>query len=221
MHGWIVIDYPKLDYLKLYLILSVGAVTQFFARHPDVSHFSTYACCIVHCKHGLFTTGIQLETLEVRVGYGNIETSPELFCRLLSQLHDRGVFQRLFLCLINSELCFDLAALKGLETVHVEKFKRNYSSLISFSDTNAMDMNAIANSLLKLERLFLMNATLDDILPFVRHLPNLIRIKMFPRDESCFEGSKLQFSMLNEERKKLIGACKVTIYAPNNNLLKN
>lgn len=110
-----------------------------------------------------------------------------------------------------------LTSFRALDILCIEQFEKSYNlpqlvdlkELIILKGTNIKDMQILANSLVKLERLCIENCeNVDDVTPFIRQSPKLNRIKFTPhhRDEV------LNLRMLNEERAKLAGARKIILY---------
>lgn len=118
-----------------------------------------------------------------------------------------------------------LASAKGLEILNLSKFQKSlnlvqltnlreiivrYGSL----DMNEKDLEILANSLTSLNRFWIIgfnhHMNIDVIRPFIRRSLNLNKIIFVDR------GSKvLNLAMLNEERAKLVGARKITLYVRN------
>lgn len=108
-----------------------------------------------------------------------------------------------------------LPSIPGLETLCIRKFGEsqlpqlvNLKELILLNVTNVAKMDILANNLVNIERLYI-NASIDEIMPFIRQSQKLNKIKLA---SLC---KVLNLAKINTERKKLAGARKITMYVPN------
>ena len=111
----------------------------------------------------------------------------------------------------------DYRQLTSLESLSVKYFKVDYlthltqlKELTIWKDDNDLEieMELIAKGLVNLRTVFIDNALLDDVLQFIRYSVNLKKIRAeFDKGQGALDLRKL-----NDERKKVAGACKVVIY---------
>lgn len=154
---------------------------------------------------------------------------PSLF-DLLKKLYAQGFYKRLqfYIDNVDEKTSIQLAALPALEKLCIQNFSKAYSlshlcnlkELAIFDGANPIDMEIFANNFQNLQRLYMTNATIDAILPFIRRSTNLTRIKVVPKDDAHFNDGILKLPMLNKEREHLFGARKVAIHVPDNIFLK-
>lgn len=76
------------------------------------------------------------------------------------------------------------------------------------------NLETLARSLTNVERIHVRSAKLNDILPFIRRSAkiNEIRIDRLEDDSYFKKQTAIDVVALNNERRKLIGACKLTLY---------
>lgn len=235
---WLRQTYPKLEYLELIpqYEYRIEELVPFFQQNPNVRSFSSSSRCLLANATDLLKSDVKLDLLEVKVFqiprfYYDDEDDEEIthlksIRELLHQLHERGFYNRLHLYVqrINQQCSDQLSLLRGLEKLCIKYFTEicNLSHLISLkelvilNDAKSADMEILANNLTNLQRLFLQNATFNDLLPFIRHSMKLRVVKFFPKEsEDKEDGTEaLKIITLERERLKLMTARKVTIYVP-------
>lgn len=225
---WMHRRYYSLEHLEVIPAPSVKNLELFFNNNPWVRSLSTNTPSI-YTRVALMQTNIQLDLLEVKDAHG-FRPIPKTFDAVLKRLYDRGFFKRLHFYTYDidqshSEL---LASLPALEKLCIRNWTEcfsltqltNLKELAILDRANANDMKILANSLVNLQRVYIENATIDDIMPFIRHAPKLIKLKVIPKDETHFNAGRLKLKTLDKERQQLFGAHKVTIYVPGNVFLK-
>lgn len=226
-HSWLLKSYPKLDFLELIPIPETDILNSFFERNSNLRMFSTSAWCIWDNRRVFLKSTAKIDTLEVKMLYdqGNFDE----FCQLLNEIHDRGFFKRLHFYVMepNETISTQLNSLKGLEKLCIKNLINCYSlpqltnlKELAVYNGNAADMEILANAFVNLQRLFMRNATMDHLLPFIRRSPNLIKAKIAPASGTDFNGGILKLQTLNKERDKLATARKVTIYVQDSIFLK-
>ncbi|XP_055306450.1 uncharacterized protein LOC129570761 [Sitodiplosis mosellana] len=194
---WLLADYPHLSHLELIPnhLHVIEELSEFFTRNPKVQRFSTSGVFLWANRNELVKTKAKLNILEIKsnhfLGYG------DSIWDLLKQLHSQGFYKRLFLYTdgVNQDLSIKLASLPNLETLCVRWFSGNYNltcltnlkELILLDGLNVADAEILANGLVKLERLYVDKATVEDILPFIRQSAKLNKLKMLPKDEKDSE----------------------------------
>lgn len=110
--------------------------------------------------------------------------------------------------MLNTENCdnYDNDSLL-IDLVHLSVYKFEATSVTSQWSYPVIDLEVLAKNLLKLDRLTIYRTRFEHILPFIQHSVNLKTIAI-----EYFDGDILDLPALNKERKKLLGARKVTIY---------
>ncbi|XP_055303132.1 uncharacterized protein LOC129568837 isoform X2 [Sitodiplosis mosellana] len=236
MHNpWLLRKYPSLEHLELtprysYEIVELG---QFFDLNPNIRSFSIGSHCLWMNRKQLMDSGIKLDLLEVKhfdsgfYFYHVEKLSIPSICTILNQLFERGLYKRLHLSVIDidKESIDQMASIQGLERLSVKEANgmtaqilSNLKNLkeLSIMDCSNTDWDEVAGNLTKLEKLFIQNATYDDMLAFIRRSSQLKLIKVFPRDKEHFNGGVMDLVKLNEVRKKLPNARKLIIYIEDN-----
>ncbi|XP_031634227.1 uncharacterized protein LOC116347672 [Contarinia nasturtii] len=224
-------EYPKLEHFKLIPnhMRRIAELREFFVRNPNVQKFTTTSRLLWENRDIFLNSNITLELLELNEECSDrldgFEHSKEI-SNLLNQLYEQGFYKRLYLYVYYVDVDFSnsLISLKGLELLRIRWFNESYNlpqltnlkELTILSGSNATEMEILANHLVKLERLYIERANIDDIMPFIRRSSKLNKIKMFPRTKDSFNSGVLNLTMLNEERAKLAGARKIIIYTSDN-----
>lgn len=241
-NNWLQQKYPRLEHFELIPQFSnhIAELCQFFDRNPNVRSFSVSSRCLLANRNELLKSNAKLDVLEVKVFqvprfYYDDDDDEEddhyqTLVKLLQQLHANRFYKRLhFYVQRISQQCSDqLTQLPGLERLCIRYFTENFNltqltalkELIILDGANEKDMKVLACCLGNLQRLFLQDASFQDLLPFLRHSMKLSVVKFFPKNEHN-EMDRRFFKLItsNEEREKLFGACKVVVYVPDNTFL--
>ncbi|XP_031639406.1 uncharacterized protein LOC116351446 [Contarinia nasturtii] len=222
-YTWLLNDYPNLLHLEITPIVPFHAngLNNFFTRNANVQRFSTTPQMLWHNKDTFLNSTATLDTFEIKEFecYGNNIES--IWC-LLNQLYKKGFYKRVFIYIksIDAHRCTQLASVDGLDLLCIQWFSTgfnlsifsNLKELIILDRLYAVDIEHLARSLATLERLYVKDASIDDIVPFIRLSPTLKKMKVIPRDRKSFNGAMLDIAKLNKERAELTGARKLTIY---------
>lgn len=150
--------------------------------------------------------------------------------RLLNKFYENGLYKRLhfYINSVDDVKCNKIVALHALEALCIKYFHKSYS-LVKLTDlkelsilngTDPVEMYILANSLIKLERVFLQNATYHDIIPFICKSEKLKEFKIHPKSDEHFNGGIIDLFDLNDARAQLNNAEKTTIFVPINIFLK-
>lgn len=227
---WLLQQYEKLEHLELCVAGRADTIDElctFFQRNPNIRSFSCDSATFLFNEVALLNSEAQLDTFEVK-HWENWFFIKDIW-DLLGRLHTRGFYKRLH---INAKSKFErdeLPGMKLLETIFLEKLSIVWcdstlqplsTHLIEYSE---MEISEIANmsrtellvrNLINVERLELERGSVDNapvnILLLIQKLKHLKKIKLvhFHSEET------IELDRLNEEREKLIGVKKVTIYVP-------
>lgn len=141
-------------------------------------------------------------------------------CHLLNELHELGIYKRLRLCvkydlkqktideiaslnalvkfevgtlLLNLKDNFAMSALRNIEELHVQK------------STEINDIGATADNLVNLKLLYMNEADINSIMPFIRRARKMEMIKID-------QYKAINLAVMNSERLKLPNAKKITLY---------
>lgn len=226
---WMHRQYPLLEHFKLILheSIDVDELKEFLEQNPTLCSFSTNSERLCDVCDQLFECSSKLDVLKVKY---DAFTDSTTVCDIIKKLHAQGFYKRLHIEVgeCDEDCSIGLATLPSLEKLCIKRFMRVHrlSSLTGLKElailknVNAIDMDILARLLGGLKRVFLFNASLADILPFIRCSVNLMKIKVYPKDETSFTDGILNLAVLNKEREKLPGARKVMIYVPDKMFLK-
>lgn len=193
-------------------------LNKFFKLNSYVKNLSINGSCILYNRQSLINSDIKLNDLTI---YG-IQFD---FCYIdiLNRLYQRGFYKRLHVYAKSIPMKNKLTALKGLFTLYMSL--NNYSEPVLPAITNLAELgfdgdlmkfgstklkiNNIITLYNSIERLFMKVASQQIILPFICHLKKLNQI-----DITLFDESIVDLYALENARKQLDGAQKVTIYVP-------
>ncbi|XP_031635597.1 uncharacterized protein LOC116348668 [Contarinia nasturtii] len=228
--NWLLQEYPKLQHFELTPRDSyqIEELRDFFVRNPNVQRFSTSVDFLWDNRDILLNSKAKLDILELE-GISPYTLSrlykrqtSENIVELLNRLHEQGFYKRLHIYSshIDERICTSLASFKGLEFLYIRELDEIYylAQLTNLRELmiwgglrDPKDMEILANTLIKLERLYIDNCKcIDEFMPFIRRSPQLNRIKIIP--PYGLIGEALNLAMLNKERAKLVGARKIIIY---------
>lgn len=231
-YNWMRQKYPTLERFHFtpeeYFVQN-DELTIFLELNPNIKRLSIAADCLWTNSNSFMVSNVHLDYLVVDFR-DNSRCAKKLFnemthfSEILFELQARGFYKSLHIRVIymEDEQCEEfITTLSSLETM--EKLTIipdvNISALLNLKELcigwihNNNNMQTLAISLIKLERVFFYEATTDDILPFIRHGARLNTIKIeILKDGSLLKNDSLDIATLNEERSKLALARKVLIF---------
>lgn len=233
--SWLHQKYPKLLQLSFKSFRPMFNLNVILEGNPNIRTLSTNFENIYDIKDKLLSSTIKLDRLIINVETMSIMKKPFSY-DLLNEIYDKGVFKRLSMRVkVDNKLDDKLASIHGLDTLIVVNIDNQSYNLPILSDLKELafkdgscpnNLNSLATSLVHLERLFMYNATINDVLLFMRRSPKLNKMKVLLHDVAKFglkfkfDGGILNLSLLNKEREKLLNARKVTIYVPEDVYIK-
>lgn len=228
---WLSQKYSSLEYLKLagQVTFRFSDVKGFFENNPNCRNFWIDGRYLMENRDSLMAS--RLKWCDLTVSMASIYAeNMNRFLVLFEELHRQGTYQRLHLFLHGKEwndafferlvsvpalvnLCLEYFENFDVENLHDLKKLEIYMPINVMADK----MTNIAMSLVNLERIVFREASTNDILPFIRHSKKLMEIRVcLLKDGIHFNDNRLNLFQLNEERKSLRGARKVTIYVTEN-----
>lgn len=229
--NWLLQEYPMLEHLYLAPPQSgqVGEIHEFFVRNPNVQTFSTDTRFLWDNGSIFLNSNIKLDILELKQGkFKDLEQCSsdrkrmwKTILEFLNQLHEQGFYKRLHIFGMLQGLSTKLALIKGLELLCISHFVKEYNLgqltnlrelMVRAGSDYVEDMENLANNLTKLDRLCIYSENIDVVMPFIRRSLKLNKLKFC----LCDSVVPLNLAMLNEERAKLFGARKITIYVCDN-----
>lgn len=221
---WLCHKFPKLEYFHFNYSYGSSSLSrifeQFFQKNSHLHFFETGPKFLLDNSDAFIKPNtIKLDLLQI--SFGNMDNFVDA-CILLKKLNDSDQKYKFSISSTATQDQINLiGSLRGLEELDV-KFKEDlvFPKMISlkkieidtFCPLENIHSERIAASFPNLCRIHMYWPLEDQILPFLRLLPKLKEIIIPHRfkHDSGFEGYNLR--ALNEEREKLSGACKVTIY---------
>lgn len=224
-HGsnWMRHKYPKLEHLQLHGCKPCEdkEMVSFLVRNPNVCAFTTTAAVLLRNQEAFIANNIHFDDLTI-TSFDEIDST----CDALINFHRRGFYKRLHL---KTETAKHLADLPGLVTLHIGTddyiklplltavteftFRALWNGLCSW-----MNMEEVSVALPNLEGVFsISEINLEYMLPLVCNSVKLKEIKMVYFRNDCGDIDPVH---MNNERKKLKGARKITIYVEEKDYLK-
>lgn len=226
---WLLRTHPSLEHLKMVHKdgTKIEELKTFFVRNRKVHSFATRAICLWDNRTIILEAQPKLDLIQVDIDVW-AKKNMHPFCKLLNELYDHGIYKRLHLSTryVDRNSIKELATLRCLERLHfVNCDERNIMlhSLVHVRELgvsiscHVADLPLMAKNLHKLERLYFDQAITDDLLVFIKTSPNIreIRVERLPYGVHFMRGV-IDLVALNEERQRLNGAEKITIYVPEN-----
>lgn len=197
----------------------------FLAENLNMRSFTTTVNCFLENRHIFIECDNKFDVLHIKFEPGENRNSDFLY-HFLNECYAKGVYKSLHL----SVLYITEPIIDQIKMLHaLNKLKINYTSDRSGGDisdlvqlreisivrlTELHDINGVAKKCVNLEKILTRQATIDQILPFIRQSPKLIRIKVYQLSLGThFNRNILDIlSKVNKERKQLKGASKITLY---------
>lgn len=221
---WMCHKYPKLEQLTIYNQPdgNLGRnFRKFLQKNGHLQSFKTDHPILLKNSDALIESGIKLDILNVRYSKAEQPKDFDKTCTLLNQLYDNGFYKRLEFIVssppnvISQDQIDQIGALVGLEKIfgHFDGniilpkiFGLKELCIHNKHLMNMMNIEALIDAFPNLSHVYLEAATEAQLIPFLRRLPAL--------KELYNKAHKFQvnLSKLNEEREKLTGAGKVTLY---------
>lgn len=233
-NAWIKQHYPSLELISLNLNSHFREdfdwfpLRSFFKRNTNIHTFSSRLIILWLNRFWIFNSNIRLKHLNVWIiPY----SEPEQACKFLKKLHASGFYQKLHLYTVAYNVLEQFPYIQSLDSL--EKLSVGYS----YSSQNAelghflvsplnslkelflghtwplLDLKTLAINIPNIRRIFIEVASIDEIIPFIRHCANLRQIKISHlKKGNHFENSIIDLSTLNIERKQLENARKIEFF---------
>lgn len=228
---WLSRQYPMLEHFEMHIgnaytrmdpfieYITIAKLVTFFKQNPQIRIFSIDSDFLEKIHRSLLEFNIQFDRLD-------IYRSQRLhsICNVAKILYEKQIYKRLHLYsnqpnFIGNDEHY-LSAFGNLEKVHFHSVTGNspIPVVASIKELSIGWLCAISNDILKmmaenfidLRRVDMQYAHMCDIRSFVCHAPKLRQIRvveLFHTETPTISG----FITMNEERKKLVNACKVKI----------
>lgn len=221
--------FPTLENLQYRPLVSqtrINELKSFLEKHSNLKRFAASYHFLWENRDQLMQTNIQLDLLNVH--FDSTDPMPfNEFIKFLRTLFARGIYKTIKLTfrfcrpsnITTQELKNAISTLPALRQLvipddsfidlpRLSNLKEFYIEFLNVPNANT---ESLATNLPRLERLGLGWGfmTVDAILPFIRHSKYLETIEC-----PYFADKTLDWFSLNEERKKLASACRISIRVP-------
>lgn len=225
-NSWLNRKYTKLEHFEVNSRCRNEKVILFLKQNRNIVQFSTTIEFLMENFKSLSTSKIQLNTLAIL--HLKLTTNERKFINFVDQmlsLQKRGIFKHLHLYFRGNvnvpETIVPKNVLLSIKLMHItnEKQKLKLSYLINLEKLYLLnkwqiaDLDAALNTLTRLNYIYFERETIDNILPFIKNLPNLRKIAIdlilnghhFDDRDNIINVSKI-----NDERRQLTNATKLT-----------
>ncbi|XP_055309899.1 uncharacterized protein LOC129573434 [Sitodiplosis mosellana] len=223
---WLKKVYPKLEHLEIYQIgFKVDQLKKFFDRNKTIRSFSVDANCLWQNEDSILNANVKLDDLIVDI-YG-WEFRIDSIIRLLNRLYEQNFYKHLHLYApyTDQPTTEQIAALQGLYKLYLTNYIAYAIFLPHLNDLRELSLRScpeffeteiLAAKFVSLQCVFFEQANLSDILPFVHRLVNLEKINVDHFKNEDKSNLIVDLQTMNDEREKLFGAHKVTIFVEEN-----
>lgn len=226
---WLLEQYPLLEHfeLSLHKVTKMTELKTFFQQNRTVRQFTTNKSFFCANMESIQQAAVQLDKLTIEIDNGPDYNVLSMF-DTLNEFHKSGFYKHLHLSGIfqKQQIVNAMASLGGLEKLSIGVCDGNYdfSKSVHLKYLNILWVSSLVNierlaqNLMNLEEICIWKASLNDILPFVRHSVHLKQLKIynFTENTTQSENYTLNFETLYKLRKQLDGACKLTIFIEEN-----
>ncbi|XP_055298555.1 uncharacterized protein LOC129566540 [Sitodiplosis mosellana] len=233
-NGWLCRQYPTIEHFAIGedepgSSEKFTMVKTFFELNPNIQTFSTSSYLLQVNRNYFLGSNIKIDRLKIRESSYPLETMIELR-DILNQLYDQGSYKRLHLFIeyvSDQTNLIRISSTRGMEKLYV-----HYAAVIAeltlppmpdlrelclSRDELFQNFESIAKNLMNVERVYVEKARIEDIVTFVHFAPKIKEIKVrWIQDGTNFKDGVIDLPALNKERKRLPGACKVTVYVKEN-----
>lgn len=219
---WMYHKYPKLQQLTIreYGTLNDDAFKIFLKLNTQLQILVIFEETLLRNNEHIINSKVQLDILHTSF---DSKSNWVDNCKIVNNLHANGVYKRLSFIVQNEDVCQDrlnqIGKLRGLQFLSTcRDLKRNLrfptiETIRNLTIIGSLQLKYMENMVDSFPNLREVTITsyemkIENLIPFIRRLPQLKAIGI-PHFEQ-----NLDLLVLNEERKKLSGACKLTIYVP-------
>lgn len=227
--NWLDRKYPTLEYLQFFPptyaeeIISNQKIPSFLSLNPNIRQFSTSAKWLSANSENLMKANIKLDVLDIQHYYSSGPYNFDLIINMLKKLYEHGFYRKLQYAIsrLSKKKLIQLATLNGLVQLHAVVYSepltfsafKNLEELRLTAPTNIDDLGTLPKNLINLKRIGFRKASIDDIMPFVKH--SVVMQKIYVH---CLVASNqdseiiIDLLAMNKEREQLPDAQKITLY---------
>lgn len=228
---WLLCKYPQLTHIILddwcihgHFGKTIIELKEFFMSNPNIRNLSMSLRLLWENRTWLIESNLSFDELHLH-GYC-IGSQFNEICQLINELYTQGFYKRLHFygIFIGEKRVLDLIfSLNALEKLHLSELSVNlvlppsteFKELSFGFDSDIMNLEAFAENLSNIERIYFRFADFNTILTFIRHSPRLREIivnQLYQRDGKYFKDDIIDVAALNKERSQLFYKRKVTVY---------
>lgn len=236
-NGWLNRKYPTMEHVLLHDYFGHRGMADeflelkiFFELNENIQRFSTTFHFLQVNRNSFLNSNIKLKQLDILVDWHFEYIRLDDICRLLNDLHQQGFYQRLFLSassIYEQEELNQIALIRGLKKLYlVDVSTETIAVLPPMPELNDLwfrfgvklkDLDSVVRSLLNVNRVHFDVAKANCIASLVRYAPQVKEVKVKKlREGAHFEDGVIDLFALNRDRKRLVNACKITIYVNEN-----
>lgn len=199
----------------------------FLQKNPHLKSFETLSHFLLSNSDTFVNSKTNLQILTIRYNSKEDENDLNDVCILLNKMSDNNkklkfgfIFNDAFFSRISQDQINQIGSFHRLVKLYGDLEKNlvlpntlKVLSIYNCDEIEDIHLEKIAVSCQNLHRVDLNNKipSENQMLPFIRWLPRLREIR-FWHWFTIPETHEIDLSKMNEERKKLVGACKVTLY---------
>lgn len=241
---WLLRHYPSLEHFEIEneslhtteQTIECDNLLVFFQQNPNIRIFSLDSELFLKLCSQMMDSNIKFDRLDIHIKDA-LYSDFGAICQLANELYKHDFYKQLHLYIKHDyhfwEQAQHLWALQNLEKLHIHSayfLPNNFPRAtvesikelsIGFGFCESNSLKSMAQHFNSLNRLEFRYAKLSDVVPFICHAPKLQRININKLFINRAEDLKIEdFIALNEQRKKLCSARKVTIYIDEESFLK-
>lgn len=186
---------------------------RFLENNPNIQSLAISFNLLLTNRKSTLTSMIHLEDLAIDL-HRNINDN---MISLLNELYDRNFYKKLHLRCTRVQFPMQLSLLhelRGLVTLYISCAENTKLPLLTditelgiSKQGGGININFLADNYNKLQHLLLDKVNFTEILPFIRHSLTLKSVEIYQYTKDMLDVVKL-----NNERKKLHGAQRITVY---------
>lgn len=228
-NDWMFRKYPLLEHLSLtkYDSIRRSELEILFELNPNIRSFEIDINLFWENKMIFMEAGIMWNDLIIHF---HDAKNPSIYS-LLNTFHRLGHFKKLHLYhreILNQPFIDQIQALHALDTLHLKEEAGSSLPILTslrelYTYCGNLNMEKTVNNLANLEKVVFWETNIEDVLAIIRNSVRVKEIKIRTLKEkgrfsaqfngkNFFSQNRLNLLALNDERRKILGACKIAIY---------
>lgn len=225
-NSWLTKKYPTIEHFEINSQKRINGFVQFLKINPNIGQFSCNIGFLLQNMDSILKSNIKMNDLAIFHAATNInEAKFNAFANNLLALHKRKFFQQLRLYFYQNSRAYNYPSnlMPHITKMHITNEPRQFNlstflnlELLCIESTSQInDLNEALSKFTKLNYIYILNETIANIFPFIRHLKKLNKIKIRTIKNGLHfndTDNVLNLSALNDERQSLPNACNITFY---------